>query len=597
MVATVELVMFAIQAAVRLAKTGRRIFVENTASRELVVPLPAALGNLFVTASDYANSLRLNGSPRFAAEFKIALDRCFDAALPKPDLEAAKQDLIELYLLDAGRGLVPTIRLDQCECAGLAAVKQWSDGESPFPHPLQRVAGALVEVAVDYFATVPGALNTNSRSGKTIKAFLLGLGQMDLNLEEARWDSIVVGLFTAGLDGLKENPDLLTDEDEKQGLIRQIVGGLTDDLKERLRQNPVGDLDAEADLARYGQIVLRSLLQHGGTAVVENPAVLGLRSDTGKALVSEVGSTFLSILLDGGDDLPFSKALASIASTATFDKLAKVALQAVSEHPELFHTGNVPVDDWLKKFLKDLYASWPAEMSFFDVDLFAHAAYVLLDAGLRELPSLLQADPGQKALLVSVAGQLLTAVTVPPDANHPARWHFALGRSDVEALLTGATVAVASHPSWVTKDPKAQQIVSAVLPSLVAGLGNTDSDLLKNLVRSGQWQPLLESLISSGLATELAGRDLKNFAPVIQHLQQAITAHGVAGLADVLTSGAAIDLGRALAGHAALDKLFGPDATRSKAVAASVAALVFDLRAGPPIAIPEMRQRLDAAVA
>jgi len=48
MVGTVELVMFGIQAAIKLARTGRQIYVENSITREMTFVLPSQLDDIRV---------------------------------------------------------------------------------------------------------------------------------------------------------------------------------------------------------------------------------------------------------------------------------------------------------------------------------------------------------------------------------------------------------------------------------------------------------------------------------------------------------------------------------------------------------------------
>ena len=46
MIGTVELVMFGIQGALKLARTGRQIYVENSITRETTFVLPSQLDDI-----------------------------------------------------------------------------------------------------------------------------------------------------------------------------------------------------------------------------------------------------------------------------------------------------------------------------------------------------------------------------------------------------------------------------------------------------------------------------------------------------------------------------------------------------------------------
>src|SRR5262249_11243006 len=156
------------------------------------------------------------------------------------------------------------------------------EGKSPFPNPVQRVAGTLIDIAVDYFATVPGAISEHSKQGKALRQFLLGLSSVDF--ADARIDQIVIALFSAALDTLKDNPQLIVEDKDDEALVTKIVGGIVQDVKDRLAATDVGDLDAEDRLKQYGKVVLRSLLKNAGQAIVDDPGVLGLERG-GKTLV------------------------------------------------------------------------------------------------------------------------------------------------------------------------------------------------------------------------------------------------------------------------------------------------------------------------
>jgi hypothetical protein len=602
MIGTVELVLFAIQAAVRLAKTGRTIYVETTASREVVMPLPAGFSNPLVTARDYAYTLQHAKNPRFASEFQQAYDDSYampadadtspDAATARAKARLAQQTLIQLYLVDAGRGLVSGIDFEQRELAGVAALKQWSEGESPFPHPLQRVAGALVEVAVDYFVSVPGAINESSRNGRLIKSFLRGLESFDF--QEARWDAIVIGLFTASLDALKENADLLGRDEATQGLIKTIVSGVASDLRDRVTKlGPVGDLDAEARLQRCGELVLRSLLSNAGKAVVSNPSILGVRGATEKALVQEVGTAFLDLLLEGNHDTSLGATIERLASTDNLDRLMHAALKAVAEHPDYFLTGKKPVDQWLKQVLTDLHNDL-AGKSFFDPDLFGDVAYVVLDNAITELPALLAVPDGGKALIVAVARGLFEALSTRPTSGAWATWKFDLSRSEIVTVFDAATRALAAHPDLITRDPAAQQALVSLLPALVAALGDVAGGTLRLLLRGNRLTQLLTAALASSLASRLQGLTSAKLVPILTSVLNEVLADGTAGLDDLLADGRVTDFCRALAGSPLLARLTGDDPSARETAARRLVGLVSQLRRGQNLTVAEMRGILNA---
>ena len=55
---TVELISFAVQAAVNLARTGRQIYKEETIKREIVIPFPSGFSSDIGAAREYAAALK-----------------------------------------------------------------------------------------------------------------------------------------------------------------------------------------------------------------------------------------------------------------------------------------------------------------------------------------------------------------------------------------------------------------------------------------------------------------------------------------------------------------------------------------------------------
>src|SRR5687768_14798378 len=192
-----------------------RARARESLSGAVEVPLPPTFQNSPRNlARNYARGLA-DGDPqakqRFAAVFEPPLKDSFS-----DDVAVAADGewrLVQLYVADLAAGLVPSFHRGTADVASLLVLNQWERGRSPFPSAVQRVAGTLVEVAIDYFLHVPGGLSEHSRQGKTLRAFLGGLD--DVRFQDARWDALVIGLFTTALDTLAHHPDLVTGDDDE----------------------------------------------------------------------------------------------------------------------------------------------------------------------------------------------------------------------------------------------------------------------------------------------------------------------------------------------------------------------------------------------
>lgn len=89
-------------------------------------------------------------------------------------------------------------------------MKQWRDGDDPKRPVIQRIAGTLVEIAIDYAKSDPTLFGGNGRGERVARAFLLSLD--DVDFAEAKFDDLLIEVFRAGLRTLEEQGDLVNAE-------------------------------------------------------------------------------------------------------------------------------------------------------------------------------------------------------------------------------------------------------------------------------------------------------------------------------------------------------------------------------------------------
>jgi hypothetical protein len=593
-VASIELIVFAIQAGIKLAQTGRKVYVEATIGGDLDVPLPPTFQNSPRNlARNYARGLAdgdPNAQKRFAEVFDAPLKDSFseDAAVAAD----GEWRLVQLYVGDVAAGLVPSFHRGTAEVASLFVLNQWERGKSPFPSAVQRVAGTLVEVAIDYFLHVPGGLTEHSRHGRTLRALLAGLD--DVRFQDARWEAIVVGLFTTALDTLALHPDIVTGDADEPSLVRTIVRGVATDVGGRLSDGGFGDLDGEARLKRFGQVVLRSVLKNAGTAIVEDPGILGVEKG-GRALVQSVGGGFLSLLL-GDDDEPISEALRRVASTESLDRLVRATLRTVVEHPDFFGTGNRAVDAWLRAILTDLYDRRGTGEPFFDAELFADVAYSAIDHGLRDLPTLLEPSGTTPAFVVDVARLVFDTITAPPAAGQPPRFKVRqLSRTDLKLLFDGVFAALATQNDWFARRPHVQTAAATVLPLAIAVLSDLGDGHVKPVLRDGRLSGILVAVLASDLITPSNPPAVAHVVTGVTAVLDAVRAGGASGAGRLLEEPVLLDVLSALAVSGAAKNLFGGDRDKVVAVVARLVPMLLELRRGQVLSVPEMSTRLAAA--
>ncbi len=524
--ATADLILFAIRASVRLANAGRKAFIEGAQDMELTLPLPSSFFpaqlDIPQQAFNMMRFLQNDTDARLVEDYKT----CF---LDNNGNEYGGDALVAAYLqyLNSGRGWSRQanksnlVEYEARDLFALATVRQWD--KSPNPTTIQRIGGALIEVAVDYFVTVPGALNENSNFSRSVKTFLEGI--QDARFQEDRWDGILLNVFSAGLETLSKNPDIYSRNAADDALLRTAVTGLLDDVKgrmDKIRSKGADELTAQDRMSEAGSAIVVGLITGSSRAVLNNPEVLGLSTDADHNLVQGVGTALLELLT--GDLDPeatvsqrqqmkaLSSGLRRIASTGGLEKLTHAALKVAAENPSLIRAGSAEVNAWLRSVIRDLYALYPDRLKLFkgesgaiEPELFTDIAYLLLDNGIENFEPLLaeKVGAGKSALLVQVAGSVLDAVATVPQPGQPVSWRLKLTESDVRYLLDSNLQALARHPEWITDNPQKKQLVPAatgLLTSLLVGNPKAAfGQRVKILLRSDQLADFLAAVLSSGL--------------------------------------------------------------------------------------------------
>jgi hypothetical protein len=592
MVGTAELVALAIQAGVRLARAGRRIYLENTAAREIAISLPASFTSPIGEARSWAAQLELTGDPRFAEVYQAAYEA--DASADTPEQQRlASLELVQIYLLDVSRGLVPTLAGHAGELAGLAALSQWGKDESPLPHPLQRVAGALVETAIDHFLHTPGALNAESRRGRAVRSLLEGLD--DFDYQESRWDSILIALFSAGLETLCDHPELVTGDADRQRLLGGLMKRVAGDVQRRLQAlAPAGDLDAEDRIRDVATTLLRSTLRNGGVLLAENPAVMGIEKGAERAFFEQTFSSFMDLLVPdpaAGGPLDVGAALRRVASSRGMDRLVSAALLAGSEYPEAFGVENGAAARWLQYVLRSLYENHAGGRSFFDVDLFAEIAALVIRNGSADLPRLLGTDAHAQATAVLVARELYALLAHTEGVDAP-RWRMTLARSEVLGVFEDVLHAIAASPAWAIEMGGDRARLAELVRAGVQTLMDLGEGSFKQLLRGDHLEPLLAAALRTGLAERLSGRDRERVAKRVRDAAALVRSHGISGLEFALASGAVQDLLAALVESGSVEVLVGDDDARIRATLDRTVAILDVSRKGETLSVPEMIDEL-----
>jgi hypothetical protein len=455
-----ELIMFAIRSAIKLGQQSREAYVDATRRRELVLPLPN-----FPTAitPDSAGGYFIGEGVRHVQRPSRLADLVDKWKTRTALADAEKQELrvfrCECFVQDLTEAGLPVTAADVStfdpeDLTTLLAVRQWGRGTDPTPSALQRVGGTLIEIGVDYFATMPGALNANSTTGKLAQAVLTGLEP--LKFSEISLSELPGRLFVATLETVSTHPTLLTGDPKIRELVKVTSRGLAQDVGARIalmRARGDSDSSREERVAEWGELVFRSILGTGGRMVLEDPKTfLGIKPAGEAALISEVGKGVLGLILDDPDG-----DLSRVFSREGVDVVLKAALTAVAKHPEI-------LVDKKDAGLRALLVSVAGELGQFDTLLtpavVPEVTRLILEKTGENLELLWpeMAKKPENHLLLTAGKTTLAILTKKPPAG--ARWKPAFGRDDLLAVTGTVFDELVQNPAW-----------------LLAAAGDTDASL------------------------------------------------------------------------------------------------------------------------
>ena len=477
--AAADVIIFGIQAGIRLYGQARQVYIERTRERELVLPLPgldheptASRARLYFSRNPQGRlhvveSLRLR-ELHLKAEQNLNTFRSED-----PEGLAEYVELFVIYrAIDAGGrtedGLLPA------DVVALNTIAQWRRGDTPHPTALQRIAGTLTEVGIDFFTQGPGGgvVSGNAPAKRLLRGVLASLD--DHSFTTNGLDGVVERIFLATLDLIAQSPELVSGDARFQQLAAAVAGGLVADINARLEELPEEErLFAGDRLGELGELVFRSVLRHGGELVLANPhTFLGLEGEGQAALVSRVGTTILDTIAppeDGELDL------GALVTAETLDGIVKSALAVVAEHPELL--GLEEDHDGLRQILQEVAAGIAAETRQLGPDLFPEIARLTLERTAANLDLVWRVDDAEKHLLVTAVKTLLGEISQPADGD-TRTWRLSLGKSQLLNVVEAVLDEVADNPALVTRRIEGKPALRVALTTAIERLAAEELDRL-----------------------------------------------------------------------------------------------------------------------
>jgi hypothetical protein len=458
--ASSDLILFAIQSALRLGVQARAAYVDATRRRALVLPLPN-----YQAKSDVYDAVEYFKGPgkRHVPKSKFLKDlrdhlRETDNITQIVDTlgEEQKTELIVLHsdfaTLDfTEKGYEFEKAYDQFtseDLINILRIRQWRKGNDPYPTLLRRFAGTFIEIGVDHLAHYPGALNKNSRCGKALFALFDSLDQITFSEEfaEERIGDLPGRLLIATLETVSENSQFLSGDPKYQKLIAVTSDALVKDVASRINTirestGGAGSEDAEARVKAWAELVFRSVLASGGRFVASNPKeFLGVEEPAESELVSHVGQAVLGFVLDqpeGNVDRVFGR--------EELEVVIRAGLSALGKHPELLlHVENVG----LKSLLSQVASEVLRHDALLKTGILPELVRLILDKTGENLYLLWPhwAKHPENHLLITAARVVAESLTSVPPA---AKWRPQFTREDMLRVFEATFDEFVNNPGWL----------------------------------------------------------------------------------------------------------------------------------------------------
>ena len=148
----------------------------------------------------------------------------------------------------------------------LFVVKQWREGTKPNPPVWQRLAGTVVELAVDYATVDPRLFGGNGKGDRLVRSFLLSLQGVDF---DARHDELLREILQASLITFGGQVDVVVDDDTLALLLKRVTITLVNRMEEA--QNDANQL---LTLYNFRRDLLQDVLRISAATVSEQAGLL-----------------------------------------------------------------------------------------------------------------------------------------------------------------------------------------------------------------------------------------------------------------------------------------------------------------------------------
>jgi hypothetical protein len=490
MAMTANAIIFAINSAIRLGRNAQRAYSKSLTSRSIVLPLPNFTGT---PNEDTARRFFENKDPqRGGAQYLSRMERLKDIheryISTSPTVTFPSTAELELYKnyfanlsslldkeaeVDFKEGLDDN-KINADELVALLSIRQYTDPNAIHTTPLQMVAGTIVEIGIDYFNQIPGALNEKSATGRAMKHFLTAFDDVkfsDNELLKGQSRKMIPQLFIAAAETMSGISNSVSNDPKFQAFIKEAGQGIATDLAKKLAT--INDSDNQEEAVRWGQLLLRSTVANASEYVFASPQDLFNTNEATTELIKSTSGVLLDAILQDPDKIDIKAGL----NAETLDRLLQSSFGILAEHPQLAggkHKAFQAIVAGVSGALKDFHYRRP--------DLFPEMVRIVLEQTGRHMqlfwqPLLPDGTPGRPPegdkgrphdLLIQALQLILQEISAPVQDNN---WRPRLSKSQLLFITEELLSEVVDNPAWVESQVAGKPLLASVVRTTIDSLG------------------------------------------------------------------------------------------------------------------------------
>lgn len=448
------LVVMAVRAALRLARTGEQAFGQYARDRDAMLPV--------IEDVKFAQVDRVRGFFRTNPDLVPAALQSVWKEVSKAGQGVTPRgfDLLAAAYAHAQALQSPEFGPIADEFAGLFIVKQWGRGNEP-PSPVARVVLTIVDVAAEFASQNPELFGVSGNAEVLVRALATHIAELipddtnELGPKNLLGERLAGQFLKAALSTLSEHPDALIEQQHVQQLVKSTLPKLVAAFP--------ATLDKQIDWRETMDALLGPVATEAMTVVAQNPrAFFGQRfGDDG--LLGPLTRTYLLKAAEQGLDQTFTKA--GVVS------LYRATLAFAASRPDLF-IGKP--DDATERFLttvfQDLLTVTKNHSPPFDANLLAQLGASTLEIAGRQAGALLDPTKPWESVIAQTLTPVVAATVNALRTGNSGGLKQLASPASLEAFIRIIVTQIARTPGMITSSVNVEvnRLVAAIAAAMAA---------------------------------------------------------------------------------------------------------------------------------